>query len=167
VEALAPDFRSTFLDTASSGITERTHIIEFESIEARMRRYALFLVALVTIATVAAYPTWSRATAHKAAAQDKLQSMTVRGDIWDSVCARAGSHGSMMTKLHASTVKDCTLNCVKGGAELVLYSEGDKVVYRLDSQDKVKEYAGQVVTVIGNYDRATNILHVDRIETGM
>jgi hypothetical protein len=72
-----------------------------------------------------------------------------------------------MTKLHASTVKDCTLNCVKGGAELVLYSEGDKVVYRLDSQDKVKEYAGQVVTVIGNYDRATNILHVDRIETGM
>ena len=30
-----------------------------------------------------------------------------------------------------------------------------------------KEYAGQTVTVIGNYDRATSTLHVDRIETEM
>ncbi len=96
-----------------------------------------------------------------------LQPMTVRGQIWDSTCAAAGSHGKMMTKMNAKDIKECTLNCVKAGAQLVLYNPDDKTTYQLDPQDKAKEYAGQTVTVIGNYDRATSTLHVDRIETGM
>jgi hypothetical protein len=96
-----------------------------------------------------------------------LQPMTVRGQIWDSTCAAAGSHGKMMAKMNAKDVKECTLNCVKAGAQLVLYNSDDKTTYRLDPQDKAMEYAGQTVTVIGNYDRATSTLHVDRIETGM
>jgi BRCT domain type II-containing protein len=104
---------------------------------------------------------------HSAVPHDDLQPMTVRGDIWDSTCAAAGSHGKMMARTQAKDVKECTLACVKGGAQLVLYNTDDKTIYRLDSQDKVKQYAGQTVTVIGNYDRATDVLHVDRIETGM
>lgn len=73
----------------------------------------------------------------------------------------------MMVKSKAQDVKECTLNCVKAGAQLVLYNTDDKTIFRLDSQDKVKPYASQTVTVIGQYDRATDILHVDRIETGL
>jgi hypothetical protein len=101
----------------------------------------------------------------RAGAEDAPQPMTVRGHIWDSTCAAAGSHGKMMAQLSVKDVKECTLACIKAGAQFVLYNTDDKTIYRLDSQDKVKEYAGQPVTVIGTYDRATSTIHVDRIET--
>lgn len=132
-----------------------------------MSKYALGLVAVLVILIVAAGPTGGRGMTHGAVPHDDLQPMTVRGDIWDSTCAAAGSHGKMMTKTQAKDAKECTLNCVMGGAQLVLYNTDDKTIYRLDSQDKVQQYAGQTVTVIGSYDRATDILHVDRVETGM
>lgn len=132
-----------------------------------MSKYALGLVAVLVIVRVAAGPAGGRGITHGAVPHDDLQSITVRGDIWDSTCAAAGSHGKMMTKTQAKDAKECTLNCVKGGAPLVLYNTDDKTIYRLDSQDKVQQYAGQTVTVIGSYDRATDILHVDRVETGM
>lgn len=128
----------------------------------RICRVALGLIAVLVVAKIAVGP-----TATVGVAQDNSQPMTVRGEIWDSKCAAAGSHGKMMTQLHANDAKECTLDCVKAGAQLVLYETDDKVIYRLDSQDKVKQYAGQTVTVIGTYDRATDILHVDRVETGM
>jgi hypothetical protein len=127
-----------------------------------MYKLTVGVFAIVAAITVAAGPIGAGSIA-----QDNLQPMTVRGEIWDSTCAAAGSHGKVMAKTQAKNVKECTLDCVKAGAELVLYNQDDKTVYRLDSQDKVKEYAGQTVTVIGNYDRATNILHVDRVETVM
>jgi hypothetical protein len=100
-------------------------------------------------------------------AEDAPQSMTVRGQIWDSTCAAAGSHGRMMTRMNFKDVKECTLACVKAGAQFVLYDTDDKTIYRLDSQDKAREYAGQTVTVIGTYDRAAGTIHVDRIESVM
>jgi hypothetical protein len=127
-----------------------------------MYKLAAGVLAILTVVTLATGPMGARGIA-----QDKLQPMTVRGEIWDSTCAAAGSHGKVMAKTQAKNVKECTLDCVKAGADLVLYNQDDKTIYRLDSQDKVKEYAGQTVTVIGNYDRATNILHVDRVETVM
>ena len=127
-----------------------------------MYKLAADVFAIVTVVTLATSPIGARGIA-----QDNLQPMTVRGEVWDSTCAAAGSHGQVMAKTQAKNVKQCTLDCIKAGAELVLFNQDDKTVYRLDSQDKVKEYAGQTVTVIGNYDRATNILHVDRIETVM
>ena len=131
-----------------------------------MYKHALGLIALMVILT--AGPTRRVGIARDTPApKDNLQPMTVRGEIWDSTCAAAGSHGKIMTKTQAKDVKECTLNCVKGGAQLVLSNPDDKTIYRLDSQDKVKEYAGQTVTVIGEYDRATGTLHVDRIETVM
>ena len=132
-----------------------------------MSKYALGLIAVLVIVRIAAGPIGSRVMAHSPAPHDDLQPMTVRGDIWDSTCAAAGSHGKMIAKTQAKDVKECTLACVKGGAQLVLYNTDDKSIYRLDSQDKVNQYAGQTVTVIGSYDRATDILHVDRIETEM
>lgn len=127
-----------------------------------MFKYALALAAIAVISGVAAAPTESIGIT-----QDEPQPMTVRGQIWDSTCAAAGSHGKMMATTKASDVKECTLECVKAGAQLVLYDTDDKTTYRLDSQDKVKEYAGQTVTVIGSYDRSTGVLHVDRVETVM
>jgi len=133
-----------------------------------MSKYALGLVAMLVLAGIPAVPDCDIDAANGyAAPQDDLQPMTVRGEIWDSVCAAASTHGKMMAKTQAKDVKECTLACVKAGAQLVLYNLDDKTIYRLDSQDKVKEYAGQKVTVIGNYDRATGVLHVDRVETIM
>ena len=127
-----------------------------------MFKYALALAAIVVVGGVAAAPTESIGIA-----QDEPQSMTVRGQIWDSTCAAASSHGKMMTTTKAKHAKECALDCVKAGAQLVLYNTDDKTTYRLDTQDKVKEYAGQTVTVIGSYDRSTGVLHVDRVETVM
>lgn len=129
-----------------------------------MFKYALApaIVAIIVITGVATPP-----TENIGIAQDEPQSMTVRGQIWDSTCAAASSHGKMMTTTKAKDAKECTLNCVKAGAQLVLYNTDDKTTYRLDTQDKVKEYAGQTVTVIGSYDRSTGVLHVDRVETAM
>ena len=133
-----------------------------------MPKYALGLVAVLILAGIRSAPNREFYGAiGYTAPQNDLQSMTVRGEIWDSTCAAASSHGKMMAKTEAKDVKECTLACVKAGAQLVLYNLDDKTIYRLDSQDKVKEYAGQKVTVIGNYDRATDVLHVDRIETIM
>lgn len=127
-----------------------------------MFKYALALAAIVVVGGVA-----STSTERIGIAQDEPQSMTVRGQIWDSTCAAASSHGKMMTTTKAKDAKECTLDCVKAGAQLVLYNTDDKTTYRLDTQDKVKEYAGQTVTVIGSYDRSTGVLHVDRVETVM
>jgi hypothetical protein len=129
-----------------------------------MRKYALVLIVLVAFIGIAAALT-GRGMARNSAAPDDLQPMSVRGHIWDSVCAAAGSHGKVMAKLHAQTVTDCTLACVKGGAQFVLFEEDDKVTFLLDDQARVKKYAGQTVTVVGNYDRATNTLHIDTINT--
>lgn len=101
------------------------------------------------------------------AQEEQLQPMTVRGQIWDSRCAAAGSHGHMMAKLKASSVTDCTLECVKAGAQFVLYETDDKTIFRLDQQDKLKQYAGQTVTVIGKYDRASGTIHIDSVEAEM
>src|ERR1019366_3726296 len=102
-----------------------------------MFKYALALAAIVAIGGIAAVP-----TGNIGIAQDEPHSVTVPGPIWDSTCAAASSHGKMMTTTKAKDAKECTLNCVKAGAQLVLYNTDDKTTYRLDTQDQVKEYAG-------------------------
>jgi len=112
---------------------------------------------------VAVSPRSTLISQENATPKDTVQPMSIRGSIWDNACAAAGSHGKMMTKVHAKDVKECTLSCVANGAELVLFNTDDKTIFRVDSQDKVKEYAGQTVTVTGNYDKETGILQVDSI----
>jgi len=131
-----------------------------------MNKFALALTTILVFVIVAD-PSRVAIPQDKAATVDNMQPMTIRGAIWDSTCAASGSHGKVIGKGQAKDAKDCTLLCVKGGAQFVLYNLDDKTTFRLDSQDKVKEYAGQLVMVTGKYERDTGILHVDRIDAVM
>jgi uncharacterized protein YdeI (BOF family) len=92
---------------------------------------------------------------------------TYTGEIMDSACARTGSHESMMkTHPNMKTAKDCTLGCVKGGSQYVLYDSASKIVYQLDDQNNPERFAGQKVTVTGNLDAASNTIRVSNIKTG-
>ena len=86
---------------------------------------------------------------------------TFRGEIWDSSCAKMGSHEAMM-KSHPGikSDKECTLGCVKTGAKFVLYNPATKKVYELDDQQKPSDFAGEKVLVTGTYDKSTDTIHV-------
>ncbi len=87
------------------------------------------------------------------------------GEIMDSQCAGMGTHdpgGYKMT--NTNTPKDCTLKCVEMGGKFVLQDTAKKITYQLDDQEKPKEFAGQKVKVTGTYDKATNTIHVEKIE---
>jgi len=101
---------------------------------------------------------------NRAALALPVASITVRGKIWDSVCAGQASHEKVIAKTNAKDAKECTLQCVKAGSKFALYNPDDKTTYQLDDQEKAGEYAGQTVTVTGNYDRDTNTIHVDSIK---
>jgi len=107
--------------------------------------------------TLAARPAWAQSS--------DGQPITITGEIWDATCGANGSHGKMMTKLNAKDVKDCTLKCSQNGDKFVLFDLQNRIPYQLDDQDKAKQYAGQKVKVTGKYDKATNILHVDLIDS--
>jgi len=94
----------------------------------------------------------------------KAPERTYKGQIMDSVCAKAGNHdaGYKMTGTH--TPKDCTLACLKGGSTLVLYDKAINTIYKLDDQDRAKSLAGENVKVQGTLDHATKTIHVDTIE---
>ena len=85
------------------------------------------------------------------------------GNIMDSACAGAGSHDQIAAKEGMKTAKDCTLWCMDNGSKLVLYSSEAKTFYGLDDQDKVRDYAGEKVTVVGTYDGPTKTIHIQSI----
>jgi hypothetical protein len=115
-----------------------------------MKVRALGLVAILTFAAVGF-------------AAQKAQTYT--GEIIDSACAKMGSHDAM-AKSHPNmkTAKDCTLGCVKAGSQYVLYDASTKTVYQLDDQKEPEQFAGQMVTVTGNLDAASNTIHVANIK---
>jgi hypothetical protein len=61
------------------------------------------------------------------------------------------------------TAKECTLWSIDNGSKLVLYSAEAKTFYGLDDQDKVRDYAGEKVTVVGTYDGPTKTIHIQSI----
>jgi hypothetical protein len=99
---------------------------------------------------------------------------TFTGEIFDSQCAKNGSHEMMVKKEmpeKAAMANDpmvkamCTKNCVKMGGKYVLYNAAKKTVYELDDQQKPSEFAGQKVKVTGTYDKATKTIHVTNIQS--
>lgn len=86
------------------------------------------------------------------------------GEIMDSPCAKMGSHDAGYTMTGTHTPKDCTLACVKSGAQFVLYNATRKITYKLDDQTKPKEFAGDKVEVSGTYDASTRTIHVESIK---
>jgi uncharacterized protein DUF5818 len=98
---------------------------------------------------------------------------TFTGEIFDSQCAKMGSHEMMVKKEmpdKASMANDpmvkemCTKNCVKMGGKYVLYDASKKTVYQLDDQTKPEQFAGKKVKVTGTYDKGTKTIHVTNIE---
>jgi len=84
------------------------------------------------------------------------------GEIMDSLCAQEGSH-----EITARTIKnsrECTIGCVEAGAKYVLYNERLRGAFQLDNQQKLREFAGETVLVVGTYDRLTNTIHVRDIQ---
>ena len=77
------------------------------------------------------------------------------GEITDSFCAQ-GHHVKIL-----KSEKNCILTCVKfDGAQFVLFNSDASLVYKLDDQEKPAAFAGQEVTVTGNYDKGTNEIRV-------
>jgi len=102
-------------------------------------------------------------------AQAKDQTFT--GEIYDSQCAKNGSHAMMLAKEGMAGKENdpmartmCTKNCVKMGGKYVLFDAAKKTTYELDDQQKPVDFAGQKVKVKGTYDKATKTIHVTSIE---
>src|SRR5690348_9941898 len=88
---------------------------------------------------------------------------TFTGEIMDSSCAQLGSHAKMMKSMDIKTARECTLDCVKGGAKFVLFNRATKTIYQLDDQKQPAAFAGETVRVTGSYDKATKTIHVVKI----
>jgi hypothetical protein len=69
------------------------------------------------------------------------------GFLADAKCAAAG-------KGYSAEHADCAKKCVAGGADVVLVTADGKV-YKLKSQEKVKNHVGEKVTVEGTLDGDT------------
>lgn len=97
---------------------------------------------------------------------------TFSGEIYDSQCAKEGSHAKMLAKEGMAGKENdpmaramCTKNCVtKMGGKYVLFNAAKKTVYELDDQQKPADFAGKNVKVTGTYDKATKTIHVTNIE---
>jgi uncharacterized protein DUF5818 len=99
---------------------------------------------------------------------------TFTGEVYDNMCAAAGSHAAML-KMSGMGDKDpndpmakkmCTTECVKKGGKYVLYNAATKTIYELDDQQKPAEFAGQKVKVTGTLNAATKTIHVVKIQAG-
>ena len=99
-------------------------------------------------------------------AAPKSTSQTFNGEIMDGACASMGNHDAGYKMSNTHTPKDCTLDCVKAGSKFVLYNSASKTVYQLDDQQKLRDFAGQKVKVVGTYDTGTKTIHVEKIEAG-
>jgi len=100
---------------------------------------------------------------------DKEKIKTYSGEIADSQCALnvhslTRSHEEMLkSKSMGGTSRNCTLYCIQYlGGDFVLSSKND--VFRLDDQDKAKQFAGMKVKITGNMDAKTKMVHVETIE---
>jgi hypothetical protein len=101
------------------------------------------------------------------AGEDKAQ--TFRGEIADTQCALnihslTRSHTEMLkSKRMGGTAAACATYCVQYlGGDFVLSSKTE--VYRLDSQQKVRLFAGQKVKLSGTLDSKSKTIHVVDIE---
>jgi uncharacterized protein DUF5818 len=101
----------------------------------------------------------------------QAKDQTFTGEIYDSQCAKNGSHAMMLAKEGMAGKENdpmartmCTKNCVKMGGKYVLFDAAKKTTYELDDQQKPVDFAGQKVKVKGTYEKATKTIHVTSIE---
>ena len=94
---------------------------------------------------------------------------TFHGQIADTQCAMnvhslTRSHAELLkTKATGGTESSCATYCVRYlGGDFVLSSKGE--VYRLDNQEKARQFAGQNVKVTGSLEGKTKTIHLLEIE---
>ncbi len=91
------------------------------------------------------------------------KSSSFTGEISDLYCAKANSHDEMMKRHDVKTVEACIPACVKAGGKYVLV-DANKTIYVLDDQQKPAPFARQKVKITGTLDKATQTIHVTKIE---
>jgi hypothetical protein len=91
------------------------------------------------------------------------------GQIADTQCALnvhslTRSHAEMLkSKATGGTEGSCATYCVRYlGGDFVLSSKGD--VYRVDNQEKVRQFAGQKVKITGTLEPKSKTIHLLEIE---
>jgi hypothetical protein len=89
---------------------------------------------------------------------------TWTGKISDSMCGT--SHAGMQHGNKKVSDRECTLECVKGGAEYVLVTE--EKILDIENQDfaGLKEHAGQSVKVTGEMSPDKKSITISKIEAG-
>jgi hypothetical protein len=124
--------------------------------EVKVKKMALSLAAVFLISTIAL-----------AAPMEKA----FTGEISDTQCAlkvhsTKGSHEEMLkVPHHGDSAADCARMCVRdNGGKYVLIQEKTGHIFKLDAQDKIEPFAGQVVTVRGALDSASKEIHVESVE---
>ena len=97
------------------------------------------------------------------------KALTFHGQIADTQCALnvhslTRSHAEMLkSKATGGTEGSCATYCVRYlGGDFVLSSKGE--VYRLDNQEKVRNFAGQKVKITGTLEPKSKIIHLIEIE---
>ena len=97
--------------------------------------------------------------------------LAFRGEVMDSVCAPSGSHDAVMQSKGTTDSRNCVAECLKDGGKLVLRDAATGSVYGLDvsgslfSQDRLLEFAGERVKIVGSLDRNANrIWHIQSVE---
>ena len=86
------------------------------------------------------------------------------GEVMDSTCAAMGSHQTMQEGEGSRNSRDCTLKCAASAGSFVLYDGATRIAYKLDDQQKARDFAGKRVRITGTADITTKTIHVQRIE---
>jgi hypothetical protein len=121
----------------------------YTEVNPQMKKLALGFAAILMFLSVAG-------------AAPKNQTFT--GEIMDSHCASTCSHEEMMqSHENINTAKECTLACMKNGGKFVLFNALTKVVYQLNDQNKLAQFAGARVTVTGTLGDSKKTIHVANI----
>lgn len=68
------------------------------------------------------------------------KSTTVKGWVTDDKCGAKGAN---------EKAEACTKKCLEGGASMVVVTDGDQKVLKVDNPDSLKEHEGHHVAVTG------------------
>jgi hypothetical protein len=90
------------------------------------------------------------------------QTTTISGRVTASQIASTGTVGIWEKKLNCHGEADCARVLVRAGGKYVLVTS--KGTYGLSDQAKAAEYAGQGVTVAGNFDASKKNVAVAEME---
>ena len=101
-----------------------------------MRKTFFTLTMALCLAAVASVASSIAKNSNNPTAPDE----TIKGFIMDKTCS---NQKSMFGN------EECALKCLSKGADAVLVTEDEKV-YRLDQQDKAREFGGKNVEVTGS-----------------